>query len=195
MSNYYEITFNAKHLWMILFGSIAVIFFSFLLGLWVGSFHGAPPPTEGPEMVAGAELLDEPDPEPVDLSQAEIPPAFEPEPDPPPTSEPEQPAAASPKPASPKPAAVKPSADPKARWTVQVMAISSGSKAQTWLQKLLSMGYDAYLETLTHPGNKKLYRIRVGRFATREQADAVQRKLARDPVIKKENLKPWVTKI
>ncbi|HPR65282.1 MAG TPA: SPOR domain-containing protein [Thermoanaerobaculia bacterium] len=201
MSRYYEVTLSARHLWIILFSALGIVFLSFLLGLWVGSFgneiSGQEPVIEA-EAKGEAEMVTTPDTiEPVDLERAEVP-AFQEEPDkggepPVPAQEPVASAQAS-SPPEPVPSAPEPSAS-AGRWTVQVMAISNATKAQTWLQKLLASGFDVYMETLSYPQNKKLYRIRVGHFETREQADAVQRNLAKEPSIVAEKLKPWVTRL
>lgn len=198
MNKYYEVTFNARHLWIILFVSLGLILFSFLLGIWVGSYNV---PENAVETAATesrpAEVIPlEPELEPVDLSQAVVPSPPEEEQEKP--SEPAEIDTKQPSHPAPSDTGSQPeshsASSPEKVWTVQVMAISNATRAQTWVQRLLAAGYDTYLETQRYP-NQTLYRVRIGRYATREQADKTRKKLASEPLIQKENLTPWVTRL
>jgi cell division protein FtsN len=119
---------------------------------------------------------------------------------------PEQ-AAPSPKPAPPKPApaekptppaaappaeklasaAVAPVTDQTAEFTVQIAAYNARGEADAIAHRLTSKGYPAYV---VPPGNGAvMYRVRVGRFKTRHDAEPVAARLQ-----KEEQYKPWITR-
>jgi cell division septation protein DedD len=100
--------------------------------------------------------------------------------------------AAPPKPAPP-PSAPPPSA-PKGpstlgtdsgAFTIQVVALKTEDAARSLLRRLEGKNYRAYLEAGTDAG---LHRVRVGRFATRAEAENVAAKL-RD----EEKFRPYIT--
>jgi cell division septation protein DedD len=70
-------------------------------------------------------------------------------------------------------------------FTIQVVALKTEDAAQSLLARLRGKNYRAYLESGTDAG---LHRIRVGRFATRAEAESVAARL-RD----EEKFKPYIT--
>lgn len=59
------------------------------------------------------------------------------------------------------------------RWTVQVNAFPDEEPAQNLVEKLKGKGYDAYVVTTNIKG-RTWYRVRVGRFQSREEAKQLQ---------------------
>jgi cell division septation protein DedD len=84
----------------------------------------------------------------------------------------------------PAPAASKPRpAEDDAResrrpWTVQVNAFPDEKSAKTWVDRLKDKGYNAYLSESRIQG-RVWYRVRVGRFETRDEAEKTQEALKR----------------
>jgi cell division septation protein DedD len=107
------------------------------------------------------------------------------------------PPAAVPKPATPAPknepvtaAAAAPAAPAPAGdgYAIQVAALREAGEADTIAKRLVSKGYGAYV--LTPPdGRPNVYRVRVGTFKTRREAEAIASKLQ-----KEEQFKPWITR-
>jgi len=60
---------------------------------------------------------------------------------------------------------------PKAFFTLQVKATQSSSEADKFAKKLRSQGYDSLVAEADVAGKGKWYRVRVGRFETRPQAE------------------------
>jgi len=90
--------------------------------------------------------------------------------------------------ANPSPAAtesVAASNDPSG-FAVQVAALGSKADAAALAQRLTGKGYDAYV-VVPPAGSRSVYRVRVGRFKSRQEADATARRLE-----KEEKFKPWV---
>jgi DedD protein len=79
-----------------------------------------------------------------------------------------------------------PSSGPRTGYTVQVAAVDGRAEADTMARRLSGKGYDAYVEQ--QKGNGK-FRIRVGSFKTRRDAQLVA-----DRLKKEEKFKPWVTR-
>jgi cell division septation protein DedD len=84
----------------------------------------------------------------------------------------------------PAPAASKPrpaEADAKESrkpWTVQVNAFPDENSAKTWVDRLRDKGYNAYLSESRSQG-RVWYRVRVGRFESRDEAEKTQESLKR----------------
>jgi cell division septation protein DedD len=73
-------------------------------------------------------------------------------------------------------------------FVVQVAALNVRSEADVIAKRLASKGYEAYvLESA--PGSPRVYRVRVGKFGTRREAQSMATKLQ-----KEEQFKPWVTR-
>ncbi len=75
--------------------------------------------------------------------------------------------------------AAKPAADASG-FSVQLAAFSDDKGANSLSNKLKKAGYAAYTEPLTTSSGTKLWRVRVGPFATRDAAGAVRDKLKGD---------------
>jgi cell division septation protein DedD len=73
-------------------------------------------------------------------------------------------------------------------WVVQVAALNERGEADVIAKRLIAKGYDAFVVTPTS-GNPAVYRVRVGTFGTKREADAVGAKLK-----KEEKVDPWVTR-
>jgi DedD protein len=58
------------------------------------------------------------------------------------------------------------------KWTVQVNAFPDEKSAQGWVEKLKAKGYNAYVTEIRTDG-RTWYRVRVGRYNSREEADRV----------------------
>lgn len=114
---------------------------------------------------------------------------------PPPVVPAPKPAAVAPK-EVPAPKEAPPAAPPAAAaapsrgdgYAIQVAALRESGEADTIAKRLVSKGYDAYV--LTPPGGTpNVYRVRVGSFKTRRDAEAVASKLQQE-----EQFKPWITR-
>jgi len=103
------------------------------------------------------------------------------------------PRASAPETAAPPPPAPPPPAPRRAStlgadsgpFTIQVVALKTEDAAQSLLSRLKGKNYRAYLEAGSDAG---LHRVRVGRFATRAEAETVAAKL-RD----EEKFRPYIT--
>jgi cell division septation protein DedD len=80
------------------------------------------------------------------------------------------------------------SAEPaSAGWTVQVQAVNSRPEADAIAKRLNAKGYPAFV-TPRGAGNLVKYGIRVGKYSSRQDAEAMKTRLE-----KQEQFKPWVT--
>jgi cell division septation protein DedD len=70
------------------------------------------------------------------------------------------------------------SANLSKKWSVQISAAPAKDVADTLVQKLKANGYDGYV-VQTEVKGQTYYRVRVGHFNAREEADAVRQSLAR----------------
>ena len=105
----------------------------------------------------------------------------------------EKPAAAAPAPApAPPPASAevaRSGAEPAGSgFAVQIAALNARSEADAIVKRLASKGYAAYVLTPAS-GTPSVFRVRVGKFNTRREAETVAAKLQ-----KEEQFKPWVTR-
>ena len=82
----------------------------------------------------------------------------------------------------------QPTADTEINYTIQVAAESSADAAAQNVSRLIDAGYEAYSLEHTTADNKTLYRIRIGKYATRD--DALQ---AADKIANDRGLPTWVT--
>ena len=108
---------------------------------------------------------------------------------------PEQPAAApkaavsAPPPSAPARTGVAANNDPtRAGYTVQIAALNVQSEADAIADRLASKGYAAYVLSPAS-GTPQIYRVRIGKFASRREAETMAAKLE-----KEEQFKPWVTR-
>lgn len=98
------------------------------------------------------------------------------------------PKAAAPK-AAPAPAETASAAEPVGQgFAVQIAALNVRSEAEAIARRLSSKGYAAYVLSPAN-GTPAVYRVRVGKFTTRREAESVASKLQ-----KEEQFKPWVTR-
>lgn len=73
-------------------------------------------------------------------------------------------------------------------WTVQVAALNARPEAEAVAKRLAAKGYSAYVVT-PGDGTPSVFRVRIGPFSTRREADNMAAKLERE-----ERFKPWVTR-
>ncbi len=95
-----------------------------------------------------------------------------------------------PAPPAPAPAAASSSPAPSRGdgYAIQVAALRESGEADTIAKRLVNKGYDAYV--LTPPGGTpNVYRVRVGSFKTRRDAEVIASKLQQE-----EQFKPWITR-
>ena len=72
-------------------------------------------------------------------------------------------------------------------YAVQVAAVNARGEADTIAKRLSARGYSAYVED--PKGAVTMYRVRVGTFKTRHEAQTTA-----DRLKKEEKFKPWVTR-
>jgi cell division septation protein DedD len=72
-------------------------------------------------------------------------------------------------------------------WAVQVAALNVRAEAEAVAKRLTSKGYAAYV--VPPADGASVYRVRVGKFSTRDEAEPVKVKLE-----KEEQFKPWITR-
>jgi DedD protein len=75
----------------------------------------------------------------------------------------------------------------RAGYAVQVAAVNARNEADAIVKRLASKGYSAYVEDPI--GQVSMYRVRVGTFKTRREAQTTA-----DRLRKEEKFKPWVTR-
>jgi cell division septation protein DedD len=73
-------------------------------------------------------------------------------------------------------------------FAVQIAALNVRSEADAIAKRLSSKGYAAYVMTPAN-GTPSVFRVRVGKFTTRREAETIAAKLQ-----KEEQFKPWVTR-
>lgn len=86
------------------------------------------------------------------------------------------------------PAAAASAPSPAGPWTVQVSAFRSRALAEDLRRQLAAKGYDAYLVAVESEDGRVRYRVRVGSFATRGEADQAAARLRTE-----RHLNPFVT--
>ncbi|MER3446143.1 MAG: hypothetical protein C4291_04570 [Candidatus Dadabacteria bacterium] len=80
--------------------------------------------------------------------------------------------------------AVSPGEKTEGRYTVQIGASQREEEAKKIVKRLISKGYPAFIKSVEIPGKGTWYRIRVGTFKTREEAELYGDNLKKDPDIK-----------
>ena len=160
----------------------------------------AAPPADAADEPAPEEAFKEtarnpaPAPKPLEVKPATAPAAPAPKPAEPvkagPAAAPPVTAKAAPAPVPPAPAPV-PTATTNAPvrngYAVQVAAVKARGEADPFVKRLSAKGYDVYVEE--PKGSQKMFRVRIGSFKTRREAQTLANKLQ-----KEEKLKPWVTR-
>lgn len=84
-------------------------------------------------------------------------------------------------------AAAKPE-PPGAGFSIQVAALREPAEADAIVKRLAAKGYAAYVVT-PQKGTAPIYRVRVGKFKERREADTVAARLQ-----KEEQFKPWIVR-
>jgi DedD protein len=75
------------------------------------------------------------------------------------------------------------------KWTVQVAALKQRSEAETIARRLQTKGYLAYVVSPGGAGGVQMFRVRVGSYTDRAEAERVMRRLAQE-----EQFRPWITR-
>lgn len=136
-------------------------------------------PISAQESLTYAERLGSPTPIADDLREPE-----------PPRRAATTPAAPAPAPSRPAPATSTALAEPPGNgFAVQVMAVTTRTEADTIAKGLAAKGYPTFVTTTGAAAGTISYRVRVGKYDTRREADAVSARLQ-----KEEQFKPWVTR-
>jgi DedD protein len=88
-----------------------------------------------------------------------------------------------------KPAAARSTSEPTgAGYVVQVAAVKARGEADTIAKRLASKGFPSFVTTPS-AGAAGVYRVRVGKYSDRREAESVARRLE-----KEEQFKPWITR-
>jgi cell division septation protein DedD len=74
-------------------------------------------------------------------------------------------------------------------FVLQVSALNERGPAEQIAKRLSAKGYSAYVTTPASGAASKLYRVRIGKFKTRREAEAIAVK-----VQKEEQIQPWITR-
>jgi cell division septation protein DedD len=207
---YREIQLSGKQLVFWFMAGVVILVVTFLAGVQVGrgvlaqrglpdstlaaadESEPAPPPasatpgtTQAPvtanEKLSYAERLGSSEPAAEQLRKAGAPPPT-PAADNTPAPKPEAPAPAKPAPA---PTTPEPSGS---GFAIQVAALKEVSEADAIVKRLASKGYPAYV-VAPAKGAPAMYRVRVGKYKDRREADTVAARLQ-----KEEQFKPWVVR-
>ena len=145
--------------------------------------QGSTPVTAG-EKLSYAERLAAAEPTAEQLKRPEDTPPPSPKSE---TPEPARSAAATTNVPAPAPAAV--STEPTGSgFSIQIAALSERGEADTIVKRLASKGYPAYV-VAPAKGSVSIYRVRVGKYKDRREADTVAAKLQ-----KEEQFKPWIVR-
>jgi cell division septation protein DedD len=92
-------------------------------------------------------------------------------------------------------AAASPAGDPALAeptgngYVVQVMAVTTRAEADTIAKRLVSKGYPTFVTTNPTGAKNVSYRVRVGKFNDRREAETIASRLQ-----KEEQFKPWITR-
>lgn len=137
----------------------------------------AQPPAAGNDDLSYFDRLEKSKPPKEELKQS----APKETPPPPVAKEPSKPAA--------EPVGTSSASEPTGQgFAVQIAALNVKSEADAIAKRLSSKGYAAYVLSPAS-GTPSVYRVRVGKFPTRREAESVAAKLQ-----KEEQFKPWVTR-
>jgi DedD protein len=200
---FHEIQLNGKQLVFLFMAGTVVAVVIFLLGVFVGRGVGAEAgtidpllaqqPTAVPDVpaVASSSGSDAPASASEDLSYptrlgtAEAPrEVLRDTPAPPPPTR-----RATPEPAPPVPAASGVPGEPAGDgFAIQLAALGKREEAEGIVRRLTSKGYSAYLMAPS-AGAPAVYRVRVGKFKDRREAESVSARLQ-----KEEQFKPWIVR-
>jgi cell division septation protein DedD len=105
----------------------------------------------------------------------------------------QEPAAAAPKtsaPSAPAQSVDATVAEPSGSgFVLQISALNERSPAEVIAKRLSAKGYSAYVLAPAAGAPARMYRVRIGKFKTRREAEAIAAK-----VEKEEQIKPWITR-
>jgi rare lipoprotein A len=99
------------------------------------------------------------------------------------------PPAPAPPPSVPAAAATAPAAGRPGTWFVQVQALKDRAGAESLAKRLGERGYPAYVVSPSAESPVKLYRVQVGRYSDRREAEQVVSRLK-----KEEQFDPWISR-
>ena len=89
----------------------------------------------------------------------------------------------------PEPVATATSGEPAGNgFVVQVAAVNDRSEADTIAKRLASKGYPTFVTTPPN-GVPKMFRVRIGKYPTRREAETIASRLE-----KEDQFKPWITR-
>ena len=197
---FHEIQLSGKQLVFLFMATTVVSVVIFLCGVLVGRGVRAERPVDPSDPAVSAapapsDTVAEAGPAaaepPVPAEQAE-PPAKEP---------PSEPAAAPPAERTPAPKTAERTSGPPARgprvaapgarntWVVQIVALRDRGAASSIVQRLSGKGYPAFVVNPTGGAAAPVFKVQVGRYADRTDAEQVARRLERE-----EQFKPWVSR-
>ncbi|HUE88886.1 MAG TPA: SPOR domain-containing protein [Vicinamibacterales bacterium] len=201
---FHEIQLNGKQLVFLFMAGTVVAVVIFLLGVFVGrgvrtgAGEGDPlvaqQTTQAPDIpsVASSTGSDAPASASEDLSyptrlgSADAPREVLREAPAPPRSDARQ-ATASPGPAAPAASGV-PGEPPGEGFAIQLAALGKRQEAESIVRRLAGKGYSAYLMAPAE-GGPAVYRVRVGKFTDRREAESVSTRLQEE-----EQFKPWIVR-
>ena len=75
----------------------------------------------------------------------------------------------------------------RAAWVVQLVALKDRAAAAAVVQRLSAKGYPAFVVSPS-AGAPSIYRVQVGRYNDRREAEQIARRLE-----KEEQFKPWIS--
>lgn len=90
---------------------------------------------------------------------------------------------------APRERASTPAPAAKGTWVVQIVALRDRAMASSIVQRLSGKGYPAFVVNPTAGTPAPVFKVQVGRYAEREEAEQVARRLE-----KEEQFKPWVSR-
>jgi cell division septation protein DedD len=204
---FHEIQLNGKQLVFLFMAATVVSVVIFLCGVLVG--RGVRTEQAAADQAAGLSVAAEPAPLPSGASSVEAPAGSDPTAAAaPPTVDdlsyfdrlqgtgqpqeqlkPAEPPAAETSPVAARAAATADAREPQgAGFAVQIAALNIRSEADAIATRLASKGYAAYV-TSPASGTPQIYRVRIGKFESRRDAETMAAKLE-----KEEQFKPWVTR-
>ena len=195
---FHEIQLNGKQLIFLFMAATVVSVVIFLCGVMVGrgvrSGRGetsASAELETPAQAAPAPIAPAPAPASSAPAKAQAKPAATAPAPAPPKAAAEKAAVAekaAPKPEPPAPVDKdKPAAVTSGGYAVQLTALRDRSEADAVVKRLAGKGYPAYVVNPL-PGKPPVYRVQVGRYQNRADADRIASRLQ-----KEEQFSPWVT--
>jgi cell division septation protein DedD len=79
--------------------------------------------------------------------------------------------------------------NPRDSWVVQIVALRDREKASLVVKRLTGKGYPAFLVDPAAGAPAPVFKVQVGRYADRDEAEQVRRRLE-----KEEQFKPWISR-